>query len=69
MRQERIREEAHALKGASLTIGAQGMANLSRQLENLGAAQTVQGAAEQFARLKHEFERVQNEIDKERLTW
>jgi two-component system, sensor histidine kinase and response regulator len=61
----RLREEAHALKGARLTIGAQGMADLCRQLENLGTAQTVQGAAEQFTRLKQEFERVKNEIDRE----
>jgi PAS domain S-box-containing protein len=60
-----LRREAHALKGASLTIGARGMADICKQLENLGTAQSVKGAAEQFARLEHEFERVKSEIDKE----
>ena len=37
----RLRQEAHALKGASLTIGAQGMADICQQLEDLGTAQNV----------------------------
>ncbi len=60
-----LRREAHALKGASLTIGAQGMANICQQLENLGAAQNVMGAPEELARLDCEFARVKIEIKQE----
>ncbi len=63
----RLRGEAHALKGASLTIGAQGMADICQQLENLGTAQTVEGAPEELARLHREFDRVKNEIEQESL--
>ena len=64
----RLRGEAHALKGASLTIGAQGMADICQQLENLGTAQSVEGAPEELARLDREFDRVKNEIEQESLT-
>ena len=63
----RLSREAHALKGASLTIGAQGMADICKQLENLGIAQSVEGAPQELARLEHEFDRVKNEIEQENL--
>ena len=63
----RLGHEAHALKGASLTIGAQGMADLCKQLESLGIAHTVEGAPATLARLDCEFERVKNEIEQESL--
>jgi two-component system, sensor histidine kinase and response regulator len=59
--------EAHALKGASLTIGARGMADICKRLEHLGTAPSLDGAAESFARLEDEFERVKNEIHQESL--
>ena len=59
--------EAHALKGASLTVGAKTMADLSRQLENLGAAQSVEGAPAALALLEQEFEKVKHEIEQESL--
>ena len=62
---ELLGREAHALKGASLTIGALGMADICKQLESLGTAHSVVGATEQLARLEHEFERVKKEINKE----
>ena len=63
----RLRGEAHALKGASLTIGAQGMADICQQLEKLGTAKSVEGAPEELARLDREFDRVKTEIEQERL--
>ncbi len=57
--------EAHALKGASLTIGAKGMAVICRQLENLGTAHTLTGASAALVRLDHEFDRVKIEIEHE----
>ncbi len=61
----RLRAEAHALKGASLTIGARGMADFCQQLENLGIAQSLEGAQQELARLEREFGRVKNEIEQE----
>ena len=63
----RLREEAHALKGASLTIGAKGMAMICQQLESLGTAQSVEGAPEGLAQLDREFDRVKNQIEQESL--
>jgi PAS domain S-box-containing protein len=63
----RLAREAHALKGASLTVGAKTMADLSRQLENLGAAHSVEGAAAALALLEQEFEKVKYEIEQESL--
>jgi two-component system, sensor histidine kinase and response regulator len=59
--------EAHALKGACLTIGAKGMADICKQLENLGPAQSLEGAQAALAGLDREFERVKNEIERESL--
>ena len=58
----RLAREAHALKGASLTIGAQGMADICSQLETLGTAKSVEGASQELSRLEDEFDRVNNEI-------
>jgi CheY-like chemotaxis protein/HPt (histidine-containing phosphotransfer) domain-containing protein len=58
----RLREEAHALKGASCTIGAQVMGGICQQLENLGIAQNAEGAAELIVRLEREFDRVKNQL-------
>ena len=63
-----LRGEAHALKGASLTIGAQGMAVFCQQLESFGTAENVAGAPKALAQLEDEFHRVKNEIERESLT-
>jgi two-component system sensor histidine kinase/response regulator len=60
-----LAREAHALRGASLTIGAKGMSIICMQLENLGIAQTVEGASAVLARLDDEFDRVKTEIEHE----
>ena len=64
----RLGRESHALKGACLTIGARQMADLSKQLESLGMANSMVGAPSVFAQMEHEFDRVKNEIEQERLT-
>jgi two-component system, sensor histidine kinase and response regulator len=61
----RIRREAHALKGASLSIGARGMAQICQQLENLGTTQSMEGASEELTQLGSEFARVKSEIERE----
>jgi two-component system, sensor histidine kinase and response regulator len=63
----RLGREAHALKGASLTIGADGMAEICKQLENLGTSQNLEGAPAALARLDREFDRVKSEIKQESL--
>jgi HPt (histidine-containing phosphotransfer) domain-containing protein len=63
----RFAREAHALKGASLTVGARTMAEISRQLENLGTAHSVEGALAALALLEQEFEKVKYEIEQESL--
>lgn len=63
----RLVKEAHALKGASLTIGAQAMAEICQRLEDLGIAESAEGAPEQLARLDREFDRVKTEIEQVRL--
>jgi two-component system, sensor histidine kinase and response regulator len=63
----RIGRESHALKGACLTIGARRMADLSKQLESLGIANSMVGAASVLAELEREFDRVKKEIEQERL--
>jgi HPt (histidine-containing phosphotransfer) domain-containing protein len=63
----RLGKEAHALKGASLTIGAVEMADLCKQLESLGIANSMEGAPATLVRLDSEFARVKNEIEEESL--
>jgi CheY-like chemotaxis protein/HPt (histidine-containing phosphotransfer) domain-containing protein len=63
----RLYREAHALRGASLTIGARGLAAICQRLENLGTVQNVEGSQEELVRLEREFGRVKNEIEQESL--
>jgi HPt (histidine-containing phosphotransfer) domain-containing protein len=58
-------QEAHALKGASLTIGANEMAAICKQLESLGTAKSFEGAPGMLAQLEREFDRVRGELDLE----
>ena len=60
---EQLRREARALKEVSLTIGAQGMADICQQLENPEIRQSPGSAPEKLARLDHEFDRVKREIE------
>jgi two-component system sensor histidine kinase/response regulator len=57
----------HALKEVSLTIGAQGMAEICAQLENLGTTKNEEHSAEELSQLDREFDRVRSEIEQERL--
>jgi hypothetical protein len=43
------------------------MADICKQLENLGSAQSLEGAPLELARLEREFARVKNEIEEESL--
>jgi two-component system sensor histidine kinase/response regulator len=52
---DQLDKHAHALKGACVEIGAQGMIPLCRELETLGRSRSVVGAAEALARLNASF--------------
>lgn len=59
---ETMRKAAHALKGASGNIGARRMAEISQELQALGEAGTIEGAASWVDQLEEEFARVKTEI-------
>ena len=59
---ELLRKIAHALKGASANIGAHHMADIAQQLELLGKAGSLSGAAVLIEQIEGEFERVKSEI-------
>lgn len=59
---ETLRKSEHSLKGASGNIGARRMADISQELQALGEARTVEGAASWVDHLEAEFARVKTEI-------
>ena len=61
-----IATAAHALKGASLNVGAEAMASVSKELEELGRSRTSQGAAALTARLDELYVAVKDALE-ERL--
>ena len=62
---DRLHQEAHALKGASLTIGAKRLAAVCQRMEILGKKRSLEGAAGEMEVLAVEFGRVQTEIGQE----
>ena len=60
-----LRKAAHALRGASATVGGQTVAEISRQLEALGNSETVTGAEKFLEQLELELERVKLEIEQQ----
>jgi PAS domain S-box-containing protein len=59
----RLHAAAHAMRETSLAIGAQGMADICQQLENLETTESLPGTPEEFAQLDREFDRVKSEIE------
>ena len=51
-----LRKAAHELKGSCLTLGAERVAAVSRELENLGRAGSVQGGQELLVSLDQELD-------------
>lgn len=58
----RVMKTAHTLKGASSNIGANSMASLFKQLEELGRAETIDGADEIVITLREEFKNVKEDM-------
>ena len=63
---EALRRAAHALKGASANVGAQQLARLSRQVEELRHHGQTCEADAPLHLLAQEFERVQREVEAQR---
>jgi two-component system, sensor histidine kinase and response regulator len=59
---ELLRKTAHALRGASANIGAHHLVDIAQQLELLGKASSMSGAAVLIEQIEGEFERVKSEI-------
>ncbi|KIO48389.1 response regulator [Nitrosospira sp. NpAV] len=59
---ELLRKTAHALRGASGSVGAQQMADIAQKLEALGKAGSMTGAVVLMERIEDEFDRVKAEI-------
>ena len=57
-----LRRTAHAVKGASASIGAQGMSDLAQQLELLEDEADLTEMMILIKQLEHEFERVKLEL-------
>jgi HPt (histidine-containing phosphotransfer) domain-containing protein len=63
MKPDKLRTDAHALKGASAEVGAHEMMTICHVLEELGRSQTVRGANELLDSLEQALGRVRMEID------
>ena len=61
---EAVHRAAHALKGASTSVGAHGLAGIAGQLEELGETGAVDGAMILIGQLEQEFARVRIEMCK-----
>jgi PAS domain S-box-containing protein len=61
----RLARTAHALKGASLSVGATTMAQVSRQLEAIDEADELTAVPSLLAQLESAFQRVKTEIERE----
>ncbi|RME42827.1 MAG: response regulator, partial [Chloroflexi bacterium] len=63
---EKLERAAHALKGSSATLGAELLSALCQELESMGRAGTLDGAAEQVADAQAEYERVRLALERGR---
>jgi HPt (histidine-containing phosphotransfer) domain-containing protein len=64
---ERLRKAAHELKGSSLTLGAERVGHVSRELEDLGRKSNLEGSGELLPRLDSELETLWKHVQAEGL--
>jgi len=57
-----LQEEAHALKGSSMNIGAQRLGELAKELETLGRTKGKIGPEASTRELREEFDSVQQQL-------
>jgi CheY-like chemotaxis protein len=58
-----VRKVAHSLKSASANVGADTLARLCKELEQLGRSATVTGAADLLSDMEHEFQAVRHSLN------
>ncbi|MCS0660649.1 response regulator [Massilia terrae] len=58
-----VRKVAHSLKSASANVGAQQLAQLCKELEHLGRAETTEGAALILTDMEQEFQAVRHSLN------
>ncbi|WP_305824654.1 response regulator [Massilia brevitalea] len=58
-----VRRIAHSLKSASANVGAEGMAGLCKDLEQLGRADTIEGADALLTDMEHAFQAVRQSLN------
>jgi HPt (histidine-containing phosphotransfer) domain-containing protein len=61
-----LRERAHSLKGASANLGARDVAQLCKELEQMGASKVLDGANAAAARLSGAFAEARTALLRER---
>jgi HPt (histidine-containing phosphotransfer) domain-containing protein len=57
-----VRKVAHSLKSASANVGAQQLAQLCKEMEQLGRSETVEGALPILAHMEQEFQSVRHSL-------
>jgi len=62
----RLEQAAHTLKSSSATLGAIPLSELSKELEAMGRAGTVEGGVERASQLEAEYQRVKAALQLER---
>ena len=58
-----VRRIAHSLKSASANVGAEGLAGLCKDLEQLGRADTIEGADALLTDMEHAFQAVRHSLN------
>ncbi|HBI71552.1 MAG TPA: hybrid sensor histidine kinase/response regulator, partial [Massilia sp.] len=58
-----VRRIAHRLKSASANVGAEALAGLCKDLEQLGRADTVEGADALLTDMEHAFQAVRHSLN------
>ena len=56
---ERVKKEAHTIKGGAANLTAYKLSKIAYELENLGKSGSLQGAADVMDRLESEFSRLE----------
>jgi PAS domain S-box-containing protein len=64
---EGLRQAAHSMRSSSANLGAMGLANLFKELENLGRAGTTANAQTLLYQVEREYEKVLQALELERI--
>jgi signal transduction histidine kinase/DNA-binding response OmpR family regulator len=65
---EGLQRAAHTLKSSSASLGAMGLSTLCQELEGMGRAGTLEGAAEKVAQVEAEYERVKDVLEEQTVS-